>query len=162
MRGGVLGIEGRTTNKWSQVRGFESSCNFVRKEQRIEKNLSVGTGKSHWRRKLSTVDLHVLTCLDLLLFILNILFTFFNETSYLNEEVKSTERSPSVSVPWWGTLKHCKDEMINFLLPGSSCSNGKVPAKRREPPDSQAGQDCRQPGLDLIKLFSVIIDEETE
>jgi hypothetical protein len=39
----------------------------------------------------------LLTSLDQLLFYINILLTFF-ETSYLNEEVNCTERSPSVSV----------------------------------------------------------------
>jgi hypothetical protein len=45
------------------------------------------------------VDFLVLTNMDLLIFILKILFTFL-QTSYLNEEVNCTEPSPSVSVPW--------------------------------------------------------------
>ncbi len=50
---------------------------------------------------LSTADLLVLTGLDKLLLIQQTLFTFFNETSYLSEEVNRTEPSPSVSVPWF-------------------------------------------------------------
>jgi len=49
---------------------------------------------------LRTVDLLVLTGLDLLLFILKILFNFFCKTSYLNEEINCTDSSPSVSGPW--------------------------------------------------------------
>jgi len=45
------------------------------------------------------VDLLVLTSLDYLLFIWNILFTFFYKTSYLIAEVNCTDPSPSVSIP---------------------------------------------------------------
>jgi len=55
-------------------------------------------GKPCWRGTLSTVDLLVLTNLDQLLLIMQALF-IFNKTSCLNEEVKCTEISPSVSVP---------------------------------------------------------------
>ncbi len=39
--------------------------------------------KSYWRRRLSTVDLHVLTSSDQLLFILKILFTSFTKQATL-------------------------------------------------------------------------------
>ncbi len=48
----------------------------------------------------STVDFLVLTCLDQLPFKVKILFTFFNKTNHLNEEVRRTEPSPSISIPW--------------------------------------------------------------
>ncbi len=47
----------------------------------------------------SMVDLLVLTSLDQLLFILEILFTSWYKTSNLNEEVSCTDSSPSVRVP---------------------------------------------------------------
>ncbi len=49
--------------------------------------------------RLSTVDLLEQTSLDQLLLIMQTLFTFDTKTTYLNEEVKCTEPSPSVSVP---------------------------------------------------------------
>ncbi len=49
--------------------------------------------------RLSTVDLLVLTSLYQMLLIMQTLFTFFNKTSYLEEEVNCTESSPSVRVP---------------------------------------------------------------
>jgi hypothetical protein len=49
---------------------------------------------------ISTCDLLVLTSLDHLLFTLQLLFTLFQKTSYLNVEVNCTEPSPSVRVPW--------------------------------------------------------------
>jgi hypothetical protein len=55
--------------------------------------------KPHWRERFSTVVLRELNSLDQFIYILNILFTFFTKTSYLNEEVNYTEPSPSVSVP---------------------------------------------------------------
>jgi len=45
-------------------------------------------------------DLLVLTSLEPQLFILKILFACFTKKSYLNEEVKCIEPSPTVSVPW--------------------------------------------------------------
>jgi len=72
-------------------------------------SVNVHPGKSYWRGKLSTVDLLVLTCEDQLLFIANIIF-IFKKTCYLNEEVKCTEPSPLVSIPWlftfWGFPQH--------------------------------------------------------
>ncbi len=61
-------------------------------------------GKPFWRERLNTVDLLVLTCLDQLLIILKILFTFFTVTSYINVEVNCTEPSPFVSVPGFNFL----------------------------------------------------------
>jgi hypothetical protein len=40
-----------------------------------------------------------------LIFILKILFTFFNKTSYLGEEVNCTEGSPSARDPWFQLYK---------------------------------------------------------
>jgi hypothetical protein len=48
--------------------------------------------------ELSTADLLALNCLDPLLFIKKIIFTFY-KTSYLTEEVNCT-KSASVCVPW--------------------------------------------------------------
>ncbi len=62
--------------------------------------LSVGPRNPYWSGRISRVDLLVLTNLDQLIFILNILFTFFHKTSYLNEKSKCTEPSLPVSVPW--------------------------------------------------------------
>jgi hypothetical protein len=58
----------------------------------------VAPGKSYCRGRLNTVDLLVLTSLDLLLFISKLLHTNFTK---LNEEVIRTEPSPSVSIPLW-------------------------------------------------------------
>jgi hypothetical protein len=55
---------------------------------------------SCWKGRHSTVDLLVLTSRDQLIFILNILFSFFYKTSCLNEEGNCTELSPSESIPW--------------------------------------------------------------
>ncbi len=55
------------------------------------RGLNIGEG-------LSAVDL-VLICRDQLRFILEILFTFFYKTTYLNEEVKYTEPSPQLVLP---------------------------------------------------------------
>ncbi len=60
----------------------------------------VRPGNTNWRGRIGTVDLLVLTCLDQLLLILSIIFTFL--MSYHNEEVICTEPSHSVSVPWLG------------------------------------------------------------
>jgi hypothetical protein len=49
--------------------------------------------------RLSTVDLLVLTSLDQLLLIVDIIYLLY-KTSYFNEEVNCTEPSPSVSIPW--------------------------------------------------------------
>jgi hypothetical protein len=49
------------------------------------------------KERISTVNLLVLTSLNLLLLIVKTLFTFY-KTSNLNEEVNCTEPSPSVRV----------------------------------------------------------------
>ncbi len=49
-------------------------------------------------KRLSTVDLLVLTSLDQLLFYENIIFLFY-KTSYLNWEVNRTEPSPFLVFP---------------------------------------------------------------
>ncbi len=59
------------------------------------------TGNPHWRGRLSTVDLLVITSLVKLLLILKH-YLLSNKTSYLNEEVNRTDLSPSVSVPCSG------------------------------------------------------------
>ncbi len=56
-------------------------------------------GSSNKRGQLSTIDLLVLISLDQRLFYLKN-FLLFLQTSYFNEEVNSTDPSPSVSVPW--------------------------------------------------------------
>ena len=53
---------------------------------------------TEWRR-LSTVDLLVSVYRPNAFDIANIIYYIY-KTSYLNEEVKCTEPSPSVSVPW--------------------------------------------------------------
>jgi hypothetical protein len=53
-------------------------------------------------KRISTVDLLVLTSLDQLLFIVKKLFLLFDKTSNLNEEVNGTDPSTSVRVPWLG------------------------------------------------------------
>ncbi len=47
-----------------------------------------------------SVQLTSLYLLVQIAFMLQLLFNFFYKTSYLNEEVNSTEPSPSVSFPW--------------------------------------------------------------
>ncbi len=62
----------------------------------------------------------LLTSLDQLTFIFKILFFHFYKTSYLNEEVNSTEPSPSVSIPcstWYSeafTMKTLRIVMSRF------------------------------------------------
>jgi hypothetical protein len=65
-------------------------------------------GNPNWRRRVSTVDLLVLTSLDQLLFWKY--FSPYYKTSYLNEEVDCTEPSPSLSVPRLGGY----DANINY------------------------------------------------
>ncbi len=55
--------------------------------------------KSHWRGRLSTVELLVLTNLDHLLFMLKKLFTFFYKTSSLIKEVNGTLKLPPSVFP---------------------------------------------------------------
>ncbi len=57
---------------------------------------SPSAGNPYWRGRLSTVDLHVLTSLNQLIFKLKILFTLFTK---LNEEVNCTESSPQLVFP---------------------------------------------------------------
>jgi hypothetical protein len=66
---------------------------FVTVDKLLQGSLTEGEGR------FSAIDLLARTRLDQLIFILEILFTFF-KASYLNKEVNSTEPSPSVSVPW--------------------------------------------------------------
>ncbi len=56
-------------------------------------------GNPYWTGRLSTVDLLVLTRLDVLILILQTLYNSF-KTRYSNAEVKCTEPSLSVSIPW--------------------------------------------------------------
>ncbi len=58
------------------------------------------TGKPNLRRRLSTVDLLVLTCQISSFFYIGNIIYIFNKTGYLNEEVNHTEPLPSVSIPW--------------------------------------------------------------
>ncbi len=51
--------------------------------------------------RLFRVDPLVLNSSDQLLLILHTLITFYKKTTNLNEEVKCTEHSLPVSVPWW-------------------------------------------------------------
>jgi hypothetical protein len=57
------------------------------------------SGKPYLRGRLSTVDLNVLTCLDQLLFKLEILFTFLVKQATLMRRSNQIETSPSVSIP---------------------------------------------------------------
>jgi hypothetical protein len=73
---------------------------------------TVTSRKPYWRGRLHTVDLLVLTGLDQLLFILEMLFSLFYKTMHLNEEL-----SPSVGIPYWDhKLK------INTIYQTSKCS----------------------------------------
>jgi hypothetical protein len=56
-------------------------------------------GKPHWRERISTDDLLVLTSLEKTAFLTETIFPFY-KTTYLNEEVNRTEPSPSVRLPW--------------------------------------------------------------
>jgi hypothetical protein len=55
--------------------------------------MTLRTGNSCYRGGLSTVDLHLLTSLDQLLFILKILIIYFYKTNNLNKEVNCTKPS---------------------------------------------------------------------
>ncbi len=55
--------------------------------------MTLRTGNSFCSGGLSTIDFHVLTSLDQLLFILKILITYFYKTNNLNEEVNCTKPS---------------------------------------------------------------------
>jgi hypothetical protein len=58
------------------------------------------TKEAFLKGRLSTVELLVLTSLEQLLLTLRTVFTFY-KTSYLNEKVKGTGSSPTVSTPWY-------------------------------------------------------------
>jgi hypothetical protein len=62
------------------------------------------TREASLKERLTTVGLLVLTSLDLTPFILKILFTYVTKC-YLNEEVKCTEPSSLISVPWWNHFR---------------------------------------------------------
>jgi hypothetical protein len=86
-----------------------------------------GAGNPCCRGRLSTVDLLVLTSLDQLLFYWKYL-TFFQKTSYPNQEVNGTEPSPSVSIPWIDVLKmYARKEKETRLAFGNFFTN--VPGK---------------------------------
>ncbi len=63
--------------------------------------MTVKSGNTNWRERLSTVDLLVLISLDQLLLKLKTLLSC--KKSYPNEEVNCTEPSPSDSIPWLST-----------------------------------------------------------
>jgi len=67
---------------------------FILNKQRIKM-----PGKSYWGGRLSTVELLVLTCLDKLLFILKISFTFSSKLATLMRSSTVLSLPPSVS-PW--------------------------------------------------------------
>jgi len=87
-----------------------------------------GPGNTHWRGMFSTVDLLVLTSLDQLLWILKIYIYSFYKTSYLYKEVKCTEPSPSVSIPWLGQNQklafHCDPKIVKLEIFRKVASEG--------------------------------------
>jgi hypothetical protein len=101
-----LGFKMLAWNKHSSLFRIRSYCKIgkiVYPCQVFWSSLIFWAGNPYWRGGLSTVDLLVLTSSEKLLFILNLYFFLFYETSYLNKEVNRTEPCPSVRVPWcWG------------------------------------------------------------
>jgi hypothetical protein len=94
--------------------------------------LSVSAGNPYLRGRLNTVDLLVLTCLDQLILIIQILFTFY-KTSYLDEEANGTEPSRSVSVPWCqhhkldlGTVNNEPNSFQHFIVSKSVIVQAQV------------------------------------
>jgi hypothetical protein len=74
------------------------------------------------------------------------LFTLFYKTSYLNEEVNCSEPSPSLSVP-----------LLSYLW--FDCRHGHGEQLER------VSGDCGQlltPGVNLIKLFFFVADDEAK
>ncbi len=95
----------RVLNVWKEI--FCSAI-FRQWQRRWE-----GAGKPYWKGRISTVDLLLLTSSDRLLTILNLYFSIFYRTTFLNKEVNRTEPSPSVRVSWmvlrhWVSLPFCK------------------------------------------------------
>jgi len=78
---------------------YVSTCVESTKVTKTRRLFRGKAGKSFWRGRLSTVDLLVLTSLDQILILLEILFTFFYKTSYPTEEINCTQPAPSVSIP---------------------------------------------------------------
>jgi len=60
------------------------------------------SGKSYWRERLSTVDLLVLTSLDLLVFKLKIIFSFFTKQATLMRRSTVLSLPPQLVFPGWG------------------------------------------------------------
>jgi hypothetical protein len=56
-------------------------------------------GKTYRRGRLSTVDLLVLTCLDQLLLLIKILYTFLTEQATLMRRTTVLSLPPSVGIP---------------------------------------------------------------
>ncbi len=67
-----------------------------------EYNLQVKAGKSHWRGRLSTVDLLVLTSSNQLLLILKLLFTFFTKDATLMRRSTVLSLNPQLIFPGQG------------------------------------------------------------
>jgi hypothetical protein len=73
------------------------------------------TGKSYRKGRFSTNDLHVLTSLDQLHFILRILLPFYN-TSYTDEEINCTEPSRPLVFPARTILSSCVAKIVKTKL----------------------------------------------
>ncbi len=83
-----------------KLRYFQTSQHFKIKMLKPVFLVPAQAGKSYRRGRLSTLDLPALTSLDWLLLYWKCYLQFFYKTSYLNGEVKCTEPSPLVRIPW--------------------------------------------------------------
>jgi len=131
----------------------------------------VTPGNPCWGGRLSTVDLLVLTSLNLLLFILKILFTFFYKTS-LKEEVNGTELSRSFSVsrshrPLWflGGAVHrgprAEAEVLAGVLSGPSSPQRRVAARVVAAATLPVSAGLVQPNADHTRVASVGLKAES-
>ncbi len=82
--------------------GYAIAC-WLRHHKENYKELWRGyvqAGNPFWRGCISTADLLLLTRSGQLFLYISVYVSFY-KTSYPNEEVNSTEPSPSVRFPWW-------------------------------------------------------------
>ncbi len=86
---------------WRQIFAVESNLTvFIYIYKGVRQIVTIfWPGKPYWRRRISIVDLLVLTSLNQLLFVLKIWNTFFTKQATLMR--RSTVLSLSLSIPWF-------------------------------------------------------------
>ncbi len=118
------------------------------------------SGKSSRRGRFNTFDLLVLTILDQLIFILNIIYPCY-KTSCLNEEVNCTESSSQIVfsgyanrlVPYWSVLGRSRCAWWPQSLDGSIWKNALIVCD----PQVILGQQLRPRPISFLNFTTTIL-----